>query len=56
MTDASPSDIPDFPQIPLLSRDPEQRKSPAGVYPLPDPQVVQARTESGGARLRHLEG
>jgi hypothetical protein len=43
---------------PLLSRDPEQRKSLAGIPPFRAPQVVQARTESGGspAKAPRLEG
>jgi hypothetical protein len=38
---------PDFPKIPVLSRDPEQRKSPTGIYPFPAPQVVQVKSQSG---------
>ena len=43
----SASDTPDFPKIPLLSLDPEQRKSPAGIPPFPAPHVVQIKTQSG---------
>jgi len=42
-----------FPQIPLLSLDLEQRKSPAGIYPLPAPQVVHLQSQSGGLDRPH---
>jgi hypothetical protein len=56
--DGRTSDTSDLPKISLLSLDLEQRKSPAGIPPCRAPQVVQARTESGGspAKAPRLEG
>jgi hypothetical protein len=40
--------IASLPQNALLSREPEQRKSPTGLYPFPVLQVVHIPTQSRG--------